>query len=258
MGVTIIGDLPEEITIWRYLSLDKLISLLDERKLYFPSLKTFARSDPFEGWPPSRVMEKVFEILTDCGPPEMKERECFKDFTSAIFKATVVNCWHANSDESEAMWKLYGENHKGVAIKSTVGRLSGSLKTDQAIRIGKVSYADYKDPSKEALQGCLVSGLGPLIKRNSYAHEREIRAFFLPKGSTVVNPTYASASVDVDLDLLVEEIVISPFAVEPYQSAVHAIARAYGLDRQVRASVLLQEADNVFDFMAADGFRYLT
>lgn len=257
MAVTIIGDLDEAQVIWRYVSLDKLICMLDERTLYFSALKSFAHSDPFEGWPPARIMEEMFKVVTQTGP-HMSDPARFKEFSNALFKSSVVSCWHANSDESEAMWKLYGDNHKGVAIKSTIGRLERSIETEQTVKIGEVSYIDYRAPTDDNLRQCLRAGLGPLLKRKSYAHECEIRAFFIPKGTTVDNPTFQSASASVEVELLIEEIVISPFAVGPYVAAVKAIARNYGLGDRVRESNLLQGADDVFAFLHEQGAPELT
>ena len=40
---------------------------------------------------------------------------------------TLVNCWHENQDESDAMWKLYSGVEDGIAIKTDFQSLSKSL-----------------------------------------------------------------------------------------------------------------------------------
>jgi hypothetical protein len=55
-----------------------------------------------------------------------------------IFKSTLVNCWHQNEFESEAMWRLYSENHKGIAIQTTFQDLVDSI-DDQRIFCQKLS-----------------------------------------------------------------------------------------------------------------------
>ena len=34
-----------------------------------------------------------------------------------LIEYILINCWHSNHDESEAMWKLYSDNGKGIAVK---------------------------------------------------------------------------------------------------------------------------------------------
>lgn len=253
MSVEIVGQLSRDTSIWRYMSLDKLISMLDQSSLFFSCVQSFAHSDPFEGLLPPQLMKLVHDVVTNPVTLPLSSGlnggETFRQLTSAIFKSSVVNCWHANDGESEAMWKLYGENHRGVAIRSSVEHLSAALRSDEKIKIGRVSYTDYKAPTREELRDCVVSGLGPLLKRKSYSHECEVRAFFLPSGLTVTEPKYESQSVAVCLDSLVQEIVISPFAVEPYVSAVRAIAKNYGMTNRVRASNLLDGVEDIYGFM---------
>ena len=49
--------------------------------------------------------------------PLVREKIFFR-----AFKSTLVNCWHQNEFESEAMWRLYSENNKGIAIQTTLQR----------------------------------------------------------------------------------------------------------------------------------------
>jgi hypothetical protein len=49
----------DNYTLWRYMSLDKLINLLETESLYFAPLVSYTKSDPFEGYLP----EIAFEFL---------------------------------------------------------------------------------------------------------------------------------------------------------------------------------------------------
>jgi hypothetical protein len=66
-------------------------------------------------------------------------------------KDTNVNCWHQTANESDAMWSLYADEHKGVVICSTLSRMGSALKpfffTPQArepeeLWVGPVRYTD--------------------------------------------------------------------------------------------------------------------
>src|SRR5258706_406031 len=60
-------------------------------------------------------------------------------------KNYCVNCWHVNEGESAAMWDLYA-NSKGIAIRSTVGRLKKSLRPEQRkIALCKVEYGEARN-----------------------------------------------------------------------------------------------------------------
>jgi hypothetical protein len=39
----------------------------------------------------------------------------------------VVDWWHASGSESEAMWRLYAENGKAVAVETTLDALKESI-----------------------------------------------------------------------------------------------------------------------------------
>ncbi|NWB91591.1 DUF2971 domain-containing protein [Pseudomonas agarici] len=279
MAVTLVGGVDPDAKIWRYMTLDKFIHFLDSETLYFNSLSAFMKSDPFEGMPPVRIIKKIrqlvhisqelknaladmeskaesvtapnelAEIFDSLSEPLRSEHRDFRKLVTDLFKGYVVSCWHANEYESEAMWKLYGDSHRGVAIQTTVGKLQMALQSDEKLNIAKVIYSDYEKPTEEALRHLVVSGLAPLMKRLSYSHEAEVRAYFLPSMHKVgVGATEAkSYSVKVSGMSFIDGVVISPYAGEPYTSAVKSIAGKYGLNCSVGISQLLQGFDGLFD-----------
>jgi hypothetical protein len=273
--------------LWRYLSLDKLIDLLSTSELFFTPLATFAQSDPFEGYLPSvalnahaSIFRKVVDDLEQAhqqvaehrngqGLPLTNEEQeglqaSLKDlrsaprrFLPAIAKTTAVNCWHASESESEAMWRLYAENGKAVAIETTFDALKESIqkrKSTSVVHIYPVKYLDFFDPKLQP-QDCVVEGhLAPLLKRISYQHEREVRAFI---GKVAPNPRVgadvafwkpAPIRLPIDLKALVKAIYISPYAVEPFSSSVAKICEAFGLESGiVRSSQLLSGHEELLD-----------
>jgi hypothetical protein len=67
---------------------------------------------------------------------------------SAMYKHarthTYLNCWYMGAGESYAMWKIYDAVGKGLAIRTTAGRLKESLACSRMPRIfgAKVQYVD--------------------------------------------------------------------------------------------------------------------
>jgi len=251
-------QLPGTTRLWRYLSLDKLVDMLSTSELFFTPLATFAKTDPFEGYLPSVAFDahasissryvKDLELahqqlaehrrnngypLTDVERVTLESslddmRSSLRRLLPAIAKATTVNCWHANEGESEAMWRLYAENGKAVAVETTLDALKQSIQerdSPSIVHIYPVKYLDFFDSALQP-KDCVVEGhLTPLLKRISYQHEREVRAFI---GKVAPNP-HAGTDVafwkpepvrlPIDVKLLVKAIHVSPYAGEPFAAS---------------------------------------
>jgi len=103
--------------IWRYLNLDKFISLLERKSLFFCRADRF--SDPFEGSLPKR--EADYRIVNQeqasifYGKPFNREQAfeniiAMAEMHKNLKRAVVINCWHINKHESDGMWQLYLKN----------------------------------------------------------------------------------------------------------------------------------------------------
>ncbi|WP_102554197.1 DUF2971 domain-containing protein [Vibrio splendidus] len=273
MDVTVGESASEEESLWRYMSLDKLINLLETNELYFTALGSYNESDPFEGYMPdvaARAYSEIFgsqvnelkqayeslkQIEGAQSNPKLDEmRDGIEKLSSImelafhdISKGITVNCWHSNRIESEAMWKLYSDDGKGIAVKTSVERLRNALKDQvfgKKIQIGKVKYLDFSDTNLTP-RCCVVDGhISPLIKRSSFSHENELRCFIVNQvPSANIEHYHPSAdTVPVDLNELIETIYISPFAKEPFISSVFAICRKYEIEDKVIKSTLLDSS----------------
>ncbi len=155
-----------------------------------------------------------------------------------------MHCWHLAEAESAAMWEIYQREGRGVAVRSTWGRLTGSLATDRLVFGGKVRYIDY---TKELIpEGNVFDAF--MHKRDSYAHEREARLVMLtgqPVGegndeadSRRMEPEPSVVPVPVDLSMLVERVYVAPDAPAWIRESVEDLTRTYGFDFEVRQSDL--------------------
>ncbi len=256
MPATLVGNLSGKETIWRYMTLDRLINILDDKALFMTGLGTYSKSDPYEGYPPPVVLKQVKD---NCPPPiyfshdasKSDDLDNFKVLAQRIFHSRAVSCWYQGDEESEAMWKLYGDTGKAIAIRTTVGKLAKALGDEFDGKIARVLYVNYTRVTQddyEAVMGAHAQNtlLDPIYKRHSYAHEREIRAYMQIKGAKINEPeTYKSHLAPIDCSMI-DEIVVSPFCGGSYVKATKAIAALFGIDSKVRQSTLLSDLAPIY------------
>ena len=234
----------DNIKIWRYIDFAKFISLLDTRKLFFTRADKF--NDSFEGSYPNankNARENAYKglakdtkkaILEDL--PKIREsmRKCF-----------LINCWHINENESAAMWEIYTNKSKGIAIQSSFSSLKKSFsRISETVSIGEINYIDYNST--------IISEMNALFpylhKRKYYIHEKELRAIMLIKTHVPEEDGFTldikkevcdiGMYFDVDINMLIENIYISPTAQPWFVELVENIIKKYGYDFNVINSEL--------------------
>lgn len=242
--------IPENSAIlWRYMDYTKFISLIGERSLYFSRADKFL--DPFEGargllenrglWYNAsldsyRKMIREFPNgLTKSESQINDEADKLLKAESRLFRKNVkkifINCWHENQYESEAMWKLYTPNIKeGIAIQTTYYKLNEALNKDPNLQIGRVNYLDYSTR-------ILAINESFWFKRKSFEHEKEVRAFTYD----LSDEEKIGKFVDVDIDGLIENIYLSPFANKKFQVKVENQLKKHGINKSVNISTLLDK-----------------
>lgn len=223
-----------KVRIWRYMDFPKFTSMLFQKGLFF--VRASVLSDLHEGSMPEanlKARDKRNKVLRKFWDGRAEHRAWIRQWTK-------MSCWHMNDGESEAMWRLYSDAGRAIAVQSTFERLRGVLKKD--ILCGEVRYIDYQ--TKVIPEGSFVEPF--MHKRKSFEHERELRALTMDEWPRVSATHYdytAKASdegelVPVDLKELIEKILISPLAPSWYLNAVKDIVKKYGLDCQVSRSSL--------------------
>jgi len=221
----------EHATIWRYMDFTKLVSLIDKKALYFARADRF--SDKFEGATPIPTIEardiSIFESGTSLTEEASRE---WSQANREIRKWMFLNCWHMNEYESAAMWQLYVQKNEGIAIRSTFARLRDSLSSPYAPLIGMVRYIDYKQIPISF--GNAFNNF--FCKRPSLEHEHELRAIILKP--SITNDITPGLYIPCDLNILIDEIFVSPDSPDWFKEVVGSILEKYSLDREVKRSNL--------------------
>jgi len=244
-------DCPEILTLapddndvaWRYMDLVSLVSLLETRSLFFRLPGFF--EDPWEGCFQKHrspvTTDKDYAGLQGFG--ELFAGGLIED----LMKYGVgVNCWHLNRVESEAMWKLYARDGFGVAVHLTVGTLKECFcEVAGPVYMSRVAYIeDYADDSEP------IPNLPPfLLKRASFRHEDELRLVVNVQDLTEVdiikpgpNDKPKGLLVKVRPDILLRNVVISPFAQQWYVDLVQRLVERFAIrDCQVVKSALMED-----------------
>ena len=168
-----------EKKLWRYMSIDKFMAMINDEELYFPKITLF--NDQKEGKLSDKSKEKVHEThLLDVDNTPIKQDDEFKKYKDHIlgdpeeinvrhiesdlrgryyFDALLsefsnhlmfCSCWFKSDTESHSMWAEYGDKSPtSIAIQTTVGDLIKSMKycddREYNIHIGAVNYIDYRE-----------------------------------------------------------------------------------------------------------------
>ncbi|WP_435008084.1 hypothetical protein P12x_005356 [Tundrisphaera lichenicola] len=158
---------------------------------------------------------------------------------------SYLSCWHENAGESAAMWKLYLKSNEGIAIKTTHSRLCGCLSYSRPISVSRVSYVDYRD----VVVGDLSVDSLILLKRLSFKHEQEVRAYFVDHpsyGGSVRELRKLSKDNEIDgiqvkvcLRSLIEKIYVAPGVPWLYGLVESLVRNRFKLDVPVLPSDIL-------------------
>jgi hypothetical protein len=243
----IYGEPAPTDTLWRYLDFAKFISLLDESALYFCRADNFL-NDPFEGAAGIKAMKSFWDqkerehivgllklakqqgyLIDEATISEQADR-AVADLRNTAEKykhcKTFITCWHLNPIESDAMWQIYSRrNEYMVAIKTTVERLDKALGDHSDNEIGKVNYIDYKNFYDSTARAFWY-------KRQSFAHEREVRAII-----EIWDKIEAKGILEpVQLDMLVERVVIGPKSPHWFEGLVKSVTLKYNQKFEIHRS----------------------
>ena len=211
-------------SVWRYIDIAKLISMLEVDALYLTRLNLF--DDPYEGsltHISAQARDEFFIRELGDTPQNRRMISQMAAHSKEMLKGFYVNCWNLGNHESEAMWKLYCGTSTGVAIRTSYSRLVAALDNDPNLYVGKVTYLDYE--KQWFPPGNIYYPV--MHKRVSFEHEREVRLVktlseYMMQGSPEGPP---GISVPFHFADAIEAIYVNPYAPEYYFQAVRSVVR---------------------------------
>ena len=129
--------------------------------------------------------------------------------------------------DNMAMWERYCHpKESGIAVQTTYARLDAAMPLtfpgDRHIMLGQVQYGDYQSLEFQSDPSNVYSHF--MLKKVNYADEREVR-IVCDLGQT---GAAKGIPVVVDLNVLIERIVVSPYALNGVALNVERIVRSGG------------------------------
>ena len=241
----------DQAALWRFMDFTKFVSLLKYNSLFFTRADQFA--DPFEGAKGLLANKKKWDehylnffidastnlpdgIKSTRGQEEIlndakRLLEQLDTIGSSQLQETFINCWHENEYESEAMWKLYTSSlDQGIAIKTTYKKLYNSLGRNPSIHIGRINYIDFRNNFADINDSFW-------FKRKSFEHEKEVRAILQDREAK----NGFGKLVPVDLDILIDEVYVSPTSQAWFKDIVSDILLKYDIKKKVIESSMKDE-----------------
>lgn len=260
--------------LYKYMDLEKFLSLIVRNQLCFCNQSALKQIDPYEG-----AMTKG-ELIREYFIKEIanmtKKSGKFKNikissekekntlnidlnglYDFKIYKDDIyyIDCWHINSYESLAMWKVFSNNKNSIAISTTKEKLINSLNVgEQKVYLKEVEYSYLPSISDSILFG--INGVhckdetlyidsdilfgfycenALLRKSKYYEYEQELRLYFEDKENKDI-----TKFINVNLNSMIDEIIISPNCDEWFLNILNNILLKYNLDRKVKFSDIRQ------------------
>jgi hypothetical protein len=191
----------DDTTLWRYINLEKLLSLLATQEIFLCRIDKF--KDPWEGSWPQSTLEAIDKNWSS------EAVQNFKSITEAMKSAHFLSCWHKSKHESAALWEQYS-GKSGIAIRTTVAKLRASITGNYRFYIGQVEYIDFPTAPSPTM-----NLMNPVFKkRQSFEHEKEVRllvSHIAQQGENLDwENQYEYLTLKVDLVKLIDCLYVSP------------------------------------------------
>lgn len=240
----------ESMELARYMDITKFLSLLKDRQLFFCRLDKL--EDRFEGTLPKISKKQLADWFrnvgvtvdpNDIGSIDEKvelEVERHYEFSKKYKSLTCINCWNEYKGESYALWKVYSDLNQGIMIKSSFSKIINAVRlSEEEIYCSRIKYIDYEKDSID-----IGNMMTPLVhKHKAYSYEQEVRLIHNVSNEgwkhDWVNEKYENGiKINVDVQELISEIVISPFAPDWFIELIEDILNKYSIECKLINSTL--------------------
>lgn len=156
-------------------------------------------------------------------------------------KLVCISCWNKYDSESYALWKIYSDLSKGVMITTNIERIEAAFaNTEEQIQVSEVKYLDYK---KDKIK--MGNMNYPIIHKNiHYDYEKEVRLIHKVSFKSGLNYDWSQEEnqygkyINVDIDILIEEIIVSPKAPQWFFDVISDLLQTYNIEKGIKYSDL--------------------
>ncbi len=151
----------------------------------------------------------------------------------AINDSLLINCWHENPIESDAMWGLYSDRRFGVAITSSAEKIRSAFSGSGVnLNITPIEYHNLH--TSEAV----FDSLPVAYKHEAFKHEKEYRAYVSGYALPSSKP---GISVSFDPVELIDKIVVSPECPSWFKESIQWAVDCAELEISVENSIFTLE-----------------
>ena len=225
----------DQISVLRYMPFARLLSMVRFQAGWFS--RVGALQDEFEGTNPRGGRAIILELAKNS---PFVEKSKAMGLWDAMLASTsdagrsaeggrigyVVNCWFLGNGEKAEMWKTFGDDGAGIAIRSTITRLSSAFYIPEdynlVSRVGRINYVDFE--THECANGNDATEVA-LLKNKKYENENEVRVMILNSfhsgclsidgipwrpGLPAFSPTIKGYYIRCDLSQLMDGIIVGP------------------------------------------------
>jgi hypothetical protein len=200
----------------------KFLNLLETKSLYFSN--SINLGDNNEGRIPNFIYKRMLE--EDKAKGNKYNEDINNLLENTLRKSNLISSWSFGERESFAMWKMYAKDKTGIAIETDLELLKESFKnTSRNIYIGEINYINednYYFKTDNLFYAFLT-------KLDFYQFENEIRCI------TVTKPdeTAEKKLVEVDLDILIKKIHISPNSKPEFRKLIELLKKEHKLEFEI-------------------------
>src|SRR5688572_8589013 len=225
------------------MTIDKFLGMLEFNALFFARADKLTREMDVS----SGIYEREinFKLSGSSGLSKERRGAIINEVYARdreLRKRAYISSWIHSQEESIAMWHIYGDKGFGIAIKTSVERLSKCIEQkDVDILLSKVQY--YSTNQGPPLSDNLI--VRSIHKPRSFEYEQEVRAIILAphlilpqkKPHVILDSSRIDTSiilesginVRINIKKLIEKIYISPHSEDWFERLVKAIMKKYEL-----------------------------
>lgn len=138
------------------------------------------------------------------------------------------------------MWKVYSSVKEGIMIKSNIEKLISAFKnTEDKVLLSEVRYVDHE---KDMIEDGSIH-LPLFYKNTAYEYEKEVRLMWQHDLSKINfdwdhEPREKGRYIDIDINELIDEIIISPYAPEWFYENIQSLLDKYSIHKPLKYSKL--------------------